>query len=120
MKGKVVFDKCTFIDFTPYLHEYSYNAYTDVDIEFLNCVVYASKKRNFLIDARSLSGGETDERAELRVQQYPNLRIKGLTVILGDDMDSYYTYKLGRNLEGWEQQSLPGESIIKKVKVLQK
>lgn len=118
MKGKVLFDKCTFIDFTPYLHEYSYNAYTDVDIEFRNCIVYASKKRNYLIDARSLNGAETDERAELRVQQYPNLCVKGLKVILGDDMDSYYTYKLGRNLEGWEQQSLPGEVKIKNVKIL--
>lgn len=118
MKGKVVFDKCTFIDFTPYLHEYSYNAYTSVDIEFRNCVVYASKKRNYMIDARSLNGAKTDERTELRVQQYPNLRVKGLTVILGDDMDSYYSYKLGRNLEGWEQKSLPGEVKIKDVKIL--
>lgn len=118
MKGKVVFDKCTFIDFTPYLHEYSYNAYTSVDIEFRNCVVYASKKRNYMIDARSLNGAKTDERTELRVQQYPNLRVKGLTVILGDDMDSYYSYKLGRNLKGWEQKSLPGEVKIKDVKIL--
>ena len=118
MKGKVVFDKCTFIDFTPYLHEYSYNAYTDVDIEFRNCVVYASKKRNYLIDARSLNGSETDERTELRVQQYPNLRVKGLKVILDEGMESYYTYNLGRNLEGWEPQSLPGEVTLKKVKII--
>lgn len=118
MKGKVVFDKCTFIDFTPYLYENSYNAYTDVDIEFRNCVVYASKKHNYLIDARSLNGGETDERTELRVQKYPNLLVKGLKVYLGDDMDSYYTYRLGRNLEGWEMQSLPGEVTLKKVKII--
>ena len=120
MRGKVVFDKCTFIDFTPYLHEYSYNAYADVDIEFHNCVVYASKKHNYLIDARSLNGGETDERAELRIQHFPNLYVKGLKVILDEGMDTYYTYKLGRNMEGWDQQSLPGEAKIKGVKVLTK
>ena len=118
MKGEVVFDRCEFIDFTPFLYENSYNAYTRFNMVFIDCVVYASKKRNYLIDARSLNGGETDERTELRVQQYPNLIIKGLKVVLGEDMDLYYSYKLGRNMEGWEQESLPGEAAFRKLKIV--
>lgn len=118
MKGEVVFDRCEFIDFTPFLYENSYNAYTCFDMVFRDCVVYASKKRNYLIDARSLNGGETDERTELRVQQYPHLIIKGLKVVLGEDMDLYYSYKLGRKMEGWEQDSLPGEVAFRKLKIV--
>lgn len=105
MNGTVVFENCVFIDFIPFLFENSYNVYPKFDLIFNECTVYASKVKNYLVDARSLAGGETKEREELRFQHYPNLIVNGLTVYL-QETDSYYSYRLGRQLLKWNQEEI--------------
>lgn len=116
IKGKVVFDKCVFYNCLPFLFEYSYNAYTSFDLMFKKCVIYASSKKNYLIDARSLVGDETDERSELKIQRFPNLYINGLTVYLDDKGSTFFSYKAPKKMLDWNHDTMPGQSKIKKLK----
>lgn len=116
IKGRVVFEKCVFQNCLPFLFEYSYNAYTHFDLVFRKCVIHASSKKNYLIDARSLAGEVTGERSELNIQRYPNLFINGLTVYLNEEGLAYYSYKAPKKMLDWNQATMPGNTKIKNLK----
>ena len=113
--GKVLFDRCEFFEFVPFLFESSYNAYTAFDLTFKDCVIHANKDRNYLIDGGGLAGVETTERPELKRQEYPRLVIDGLKVIMDDGIETYYIYKFQRKLLQWPQDSVPGVKRIKRI-----
>ncbi len=117
INGTVVFSNCSFFDFIPFQYETTYNAYTRFDLTFNNCTVYASKEKNYLIDARGILGIETDERSELKFQCYPNLIISGLTVHAENVTKSYYVYNQGWNILT-KRGKIPGVIKIKKVNVI--
>lgn len=117
MNGSVVFSKCSFYDFVPFQYETTYNAYTNFNLKFNNCTVYATKDKNYLIDARGISGIESGERRELREQCYPNLVISGLTVHTENETKSYFIYNQGKNFFT-KSGKIPGIIKIEKVNVI--
>ena len=98
MYGTVSFRKCEFFDFTPVLFEPSYNAYTRFDLKFKNCIIHASKNKDFLINAGELTGSRTRGRSELAVQHFPNLYIDGLKIDMAEGVDTYYLYNFRKNI----------------------
>ncbi|MGN0066821.1 MAG: hypothetical protein ACI38V_04240 [Bacteroides sp.] len=78
----VSFTDCTFIDFVPVLFESSYNAYTKFNLNFKNCKIIASKNRCHLISGGIYAANTVDNREELRLQEYPNIFIDSLVIIM--------------------------------------
>ncbi len=78
--GKVVFNQCEFKDFVPVLIEQSYNAYTEFDLTFNECIFYTTKEKNYLINTGSLSGGN-NSRHELSVKKLPKVHVNNLKAI---------------------------------------
>lgn len=78
--GKVAFNKCEFRDFVPVLIETSYNAYTEFDLTFNDCIFYTTKDKNYLINTGSLSG-ENNSRHELSVKKLPKVHVNNLKAI---------------------------------------
>lgn len=114
--GTISFNKCEFFDFTPVLFEPSYNAYTKFDLIFKNCIIHASRDKNFLISAGELKGDKTDERAELSKQKYPNVYINGLRIDLPDNTNVYYLYKFKKKIFQSIVDNVPGIIQLKDVK----
>lgn len=110
--GKIEFNKCEFIDFTPVMFEPSYNAYVKFDLKFKNCIVHSTASHNHLIYANGLKGNSTNERQELAKQEYPNLYIKGLKVI---GNESYYIYSFEDKLLQWPDETIPNIKQLKRV-----
>ena len=113
--GIVSFNKCVFLNFIPVLFESSYNAYKTFDLSFKDCVIHATKEKNYLISGGELTGLKTDERYELRVQEYPNIYINRLTINLPKNTD-YYLYWFDRGGIQWPIDSVPGIIKVKGVK----
>lgn len=116
--GTISFNKCEFFDFTPVLFEPSYNAYTKFDLIFKNCIIHASRDKNFLISAGELKGDKTDERAELSKQKYPNVYINGLRIDLPDNTNVYYLYKFKKKIFQSIVDNVPGIIQLKDVKFI--
>ena len=87
MYGTVEYDSCRFTNFIPVLLEPSYNAYTGFDLVFKNCTFDATKERNFLISAGTLSG-KTNARPELAKHCWPNVTIENLLVTVPDNVEN--------------------------------
>lgn len=77
--GQVSFLNCTFSEFIPVLFEPSYNAYTQFDLRFQNCIFNATASRYYLIQAGKLDN-VINERPELTQKCLPNISIQNLTV----------------------------------------
>ncbi len=90
--GKVSFDHCQFIDFTPVLFEPSYNAYTGFDLFFRNCTWQLKQGQNYLIQAGD-PYGKDNEREELKEKCWPNLYICNMKVVVPEIVDELYLYE---------------------------
>lgn len=118
MNGSVVFKDCRFINFIPFLFETTYNAYTEFNLVFQNCKIWASKDRDYLVDARGLAGVEIDARPELRFQKYPRISIEDLTVYINGSISSFSVYRKGKNiLNKYSIKSVPGLVKFEGVKI---
>lgn len=111
--GDLEYINCEFYDFIPVLFETTYNSYTKFNLRFKNCKVYVSKNKNYLIAGGDLNDEKTNERCELRVKEYPNLYINGLTLEISDDIDTYYIYNIHRKMLALPQDSIPGVKQLK-------
>lgn len=113
MFGVVSFEQCTFYDFTPVLFESSYNAFTKFNLIFKDCTIYPSKNRCSLIYGGKLNGEKTNGRKEIEQQEYPNLYIDGLKVIMPSNVGKFYIYNFKRRLIQWPKDEIPGMVKIK-------
>ena len=120
MYGTVSFKKCEFYDFTPVLFESSYNAYTKFDLVFKNCIVHPDKNRCSLIYGGGLNGDRTTWRKELEVQEFPDLYIDGLKILMPSDVDNYYIYSLKNKKIQWPQDNIPDIKKMQGFKYVQK
>ena len=105
--GEVLFRKCEFVNFVPFLFETTYDAYTDLRLTFKDCVVHAVKEKNYMIDARGLAGYNAAARLELQVQKYPKVIIDGLTINADESLRSFSLYRGGASLlnSGWIEKT---------------
>lgn len=87
--GTVVFEKCTFMNFTPVLMESSYNAYTAFDLFFKDCTFYLSKDKTAILDLSSVPS-TMNERAELNRKCLPNITLKKCKVHITADVGEWY------------------------------
>lgn len=89
--GKISFDHCQFIDFTPVLFESSYNAYTGFDLFFRECTWLLKNGQNYLIQAGN-PFGEDNEREELKNKCWPNLLVDNMKVVVPENIEEIYLY----------------------------
>lgn len=89
--GKVSFDHCQFVEFTPVLFESSYNAYTGFDLIFKGCTWQLKQGRNYLIQAGD-PFGKDNEREELREKCWPNLLVENMKVVVPETVGELYLY----------------------------
>lgn len=97
--GSLVFNKCTFTDFTPVLIESSYNAYTPFDLFFKSCTFNIDKKHNFLITLFGVPKPE-NERPELMKKSLPNIEMVNCTFNVNDDVEKWYV--ISTNGDNWK------------------
>lgn len=92
--GQILFENCTFINFTPYLNAESYNAYVPVDLIFNLCTFNISQENNAIIKMSGLTE-EVNPRTELSVKCLPNVKIIDCSVNVDDGLDVWYVIHPG-------------------------
>ena len=116
--GTISYRNCEFLDFTPVLLERSYNAYTKFNLIISNCTIQASNDKNYLISAGDLNGGFTDQRKELKKQEFPNINIDGLLIKMPDNLDRYYLYRLKGSCQKETITEIPGKIKVNRISFL--
>lgn len=92
MYGQILFENCSFVNFTPVLIETSYNAYTAFDLVMRNCVFEANTSKYFLLSIGALTDNR-NSRPELYEKCWPNITIKNLTVNVPDAVNAITLFK---------------------------
>ena len=89
--GLILFDRCTFTNFTPVLMGSSYNAYTAYDILFDHCTFNLDKKHPCVIDFSGFCKIE-NSRPELKEKCLPNVSMLDCQVKMADDTKTWCVY----------------------------
>lgn len=110
--GSILYERCHFIDATPYVDGASYN--TNVKNKFLmiDCTVYASPSKNSLINIHHISSN-LHERENLRDKYLPDVEIKNLTINASSNVNQVFLYKIGAL--DYKDELLGGESSVKEI-----
>lgn len=87
--GIVTFEKCQFKYFIPILLEPSFNAYTEFQLNIINCKWMVNESKNYLLYA-GLSGGGPNKRKELGNKYLPSIYIKNLDVFISPKVKNVY------------------------------
>ena len=77
--GTILYDGCTFSNFTPLLIEASYNAYPYFSFEMVDCNWHLTRQRHTLMMAGRLDN-ENPARPELQEKCLPDIRLSGLSL----------------------------------------
>lgn len=98
--GTVRFTKCQFMNFTPVVIEYSYNAYTGFDLVFQDCFfkVSESSGKNCIVSVGYLDD-KVNSRPELAKKCWPNVKIEGMEIQLPSKVDKVYLMRLRENVK---------------------
>ena len=91
--GQLTFEKCIFNNHVPVLIESNYNAFTPFDVEFKSCVFNINNRRNYIVDARTLSDTR-NSRPELAKKCLPNITITKSTVNILEQTNRLYMFHL--------------------------
>lgn len=92
--GEIVFEKCYFDKSVPVLYEWSYNAFTQHDVYFSDCVVDLSTEHNYLIATGSITK-EQNSRKSVSEKNLPNVFIKNMKVIMPSDVKELIVFRMG-------------------------
>lgn len=93
--GKVVFNSCTFLRFTPLLIEPSYNAYTPFDVEWNNCFFLLDSEHGSILSLMELTE-DANSRPELQKKCIPNVYIKNCKVDFADKLRKWHLIYTGK------------------------
>ena len=77
--GTILYQGCTFSNFTPLLIEASYNAYPYFSFEMVDCDWHLTRQRHTLMLAGRLDNGNP-ARPELQEKCLPDIRLSGLSL----------------------------------------
>lgn len=89
--GEVVFNNCTFTEFTPVLIEGTYNALTAFDIVFENCTINLDKNHTSIFTIYGFSKQE-NPRPELKQKCLPNISLRDCEINVAEDVNKWYFY----------------------------
>lgn len=92
--GKLTFKKCRFKNFIPVLLEASYNAYTDFQLNLIDCKWEVNESRNYLLHAGQL-GDAPNRRKELEQKSLPAVFLKNLEIAATVGVKEVYLFKPG-------------------------
>lgn len=109
--GSVVFDECTFSNFTPLMSRSSYNAFVGYELFFNNCIFNVTPKKKSLLSMGVLNN-KINSRPELKEKCWPNIHINNLTVNMTDGARDFFL--LYNRIEG---ESLPVIHYIKSIEI---
>ena len=98
--GEVVFNNCTFTEFTPVLIEGTYNALTAFDIVFENCTFNLDKNHKSIFTIYGFNKLE-NSRPELKEKCLPNITMLDCQVNMADDMKGWNIYNTDK-INGYE------------------
>lgn len=96
--GKILYTNCIFRNFEPVCLRLDYNSYVPFDLEIKDCTMHTGPERNRI----AYMGRVTDEinnRPELKVKNWPNIKIDGLRIIPDDNTKSIYLYFVGGHVD---------------------
>lgn len=95
--GTIRYERCSFLNFTPYLNGGSYNAFTPVDVRFDNCIFNLSQKGNKNTCMVNISGlgSEANKRHELAKKNLPNFSFNNCTINIDKNLKRWYFFNLG-------------------------
>ena len=89
--GEVVFDNCTFTEFTPVLMEGTYNAFTAFDIVFEDCTFYLDKNHTSVFTIYGFNKQE-NSRPELKQKCLPNITMQDCRINVVDGLKRWFVY----------------------------
>lgn len=81
--GTIMFEDCTFTNFTPLVNRSSYNAFVGYELVFKNCVFNVTDNKKYFLNLGRFSE-ENNPRREIAKECWPNIYIEGLTVNMMD------------------------------------
>lgn len=111
--GKVLFEKCEFIDFLPFGFRGDYNAFTPFHLIIKDCKFRVNNSKHSLIGARSLLELQPNDRQELSKVCWPDVTIDGLTIIREDGYKGkVFLFELGHSSKKRELMTIPSEISI--------
>lgn len=90
--GELTFKKCRFKNFIPVLLEPSFNAYTNFQLNMINCKWEIAEARNYLLYAGQL-GDVSNKRTELTEKWLPSILLKNLKVSVPMNVREVYLFK---------------------------
>lgn len=85
--GNISYNKCHFIDFTPYHTDYTYNAYVPFNLSFDDCIWEVTSKRHYLIYI-GYANDEINTRQELSHKCWPNVNIHDMEFKMSECVQS--------------------------------
>lgn len=86
--GSIIFNNCSFTNFTPLVNRASYYSYVPYDIYLNHCVFNVTKSKRYLFHMGEVSD-DVNVRRELSRKCWPNIYIKELTVNIPGEVDEF-------------------------------
>lgn len=110
--GTILYERCHFIDATPYVDGGSYNTNVKNKFMMFDCIVDNSPSKNSIINIHHVRS-EQHERENLRDKYLPDVEIKNLTINASNNVNQVFLYKIGAL--DYKDELLGGESSVKEI-----
>ena len=96
--GTIKYVKCKFINSTPMHIDQSFDVYTPYDLIMEECEWQPTVKRNCIVmSANLLKDNDLERRCEIRYNQWPSVKIKGLNIVKGsENISEVFLFVLSR------------------------
>lgn len=95
--GTLRYDNCSFVNFVPLLIDGSYSAYTEFNLYLTDCSIQVDTRRPFLCSMSHSKFLLDSIRPELKGLEYPNIKIKDLSINSDSDLNVYYLFHTYQN-----------------------
>ncbi len=111
--GTIVYERCRFINATPYVDGGSYNTNVKNKFYMTDCIFDASPSKNTIINILHIRS-ELNGRSALSEKYLPDVEIRNLTVNISADVKDVYLYKIGAL--DYKGEMAGGETSLKEIK----
>lgn len=92
--GKILYDRCTFVNCTPFAIGDSYKTAVGTDVVFNDCVFNVTKKKHSIVRTRVLNSN-LNPRQGLSKKCLPNVEINNMTINVPKDIKKVLLFDVG-------------------------
>lgn len=91
--GTIRYNGCTLTNYVISSIRTDYSCHVPYDLEIIDCVLNVTKDKNYIVGINNVAYN-TERRRELQNKCFPNIKIHGLKIVVDNDVNNIYLFRL--------------------------